>query len=88
MYRICEQCEHGYDDENCWTICPHGPLWAAVDAYCRECDLVNCHTHCAAPDCRKMLPANHNSRFCSRKCYNRIFQRGYRKRLTYQRSTP
>lgn len=42
MTRLCETCGHYYDDEFCWTICPHGPLWAAVDAYCREHDLVNC----------------------------------------------
>jgi uncharacterized protein DUF3467 len=38
----CEKCFSNYDDENRWTICPHGPLWAAPDAYCRKHDLINC----------------------------------------------
>ncbi len=38
----CEKCHTLYDDENRWTICPHGPLWAGPGQYCREHDLVNC----------------------------------------------
>lgn len=41
----CENCKRLYDDAECWTICPHGPLWAAHDAYCLEHDLVNCRFH-------------------------------------------
>lgn len=42
MFVICPTCNRTYDDEHCWTICPHGPLWAAHDAYCRRHDVVNC----------------------------------------------
>jgi hypothetical protein len=42
MYVECDKCHLRYDDETRWTICPHGPLWAGVDAYCRRHDLVNC----------------------------------------------
>jgi len=45
MWVRCEKCGRGYDDAECWTICPHGPLWAAADAYCREHDLVDCPMH-------------------------------------------
>jgi hypothetical protein len=38
----CPDCKSVYDDEHQWTICPHGPLWAGVDAYCKRHDLVNC----------------------------------------------
>ena len=38
----CDACRHRYDDAEQWTICPHGPLWAAPEAYCRVHDLVNC----------------------------------------------
>jgi hypothetical protein len=38
----CPTCSTVYDDETRWTICPHAPLWAAQDAYCRKHDLVNC----------------------------------------------
>ncbi len=38
----CETCGSTYDDSECWTICPHGPLWAASDAYCKKHDLVDC----------------------------------------------
>jgi hypothetical protein len=41
----CDRCERNYDDATQWTICPHGPLWAAHDAYCREHDLVDCPFH-------------------------------------------
>lgn len=43
----CPSCNKLYDDESRWTICPHGPLWAAHDAYCPEHDLVNCQV-CAS----------------------------------------
>jgi hypothetical protein len=49
MTRLCETCGHYYDDEFCWTQCPHGPLWAPLDAYCREHDLVNCKLHHGEP---------------------------------------
>lgn len=45
MTQLCEKCGHYYDDEHCWTICPHGPIWAPLNAYCREHDLVNCKLH-------------------------------------------
>ena len=45
MTQLCETCGHYYNDEQSWTICPHGPLWAPVEAYCREHDLVNCKLH-------------------------------------------
>lgn len=38
-------CGRLYDDAEAWTICPHGPLWAALDAYCRQHDLVDCRLH-------------------------------------------
>jgi hypothetical protein len=43
--QLCETCGHYYDDEFTWTLCPHGPLWAPLNAYCREHDLVNCKLH-------------------------------------------
>jgi hypothetical protein len=43
--QLCERCGHYYDDEQSWTICPHGPLWAPAWAYCREHDLVHCKLH-------------------------------------------
>lgn len=43
MTTRCDICGSVYDDAACWTICPHGPLRAAPDAYCRRHDLVNCH---------------------------------------------
>ena len=45
MWVACEKCSRAYDDAECWTICPHGPLWAASQAYCPEHDLVNCFMH-------------------------------------------
>lgn len=42
MYIQCPNCGRNYDDEHCWTICPHGPLWAPLDSYCLKHDLVNC----------------------------------------------
>jgi hypothetical protein len=42
MWVTCRFCHVGYEDEVSWTICPHGPLWAAVEAYCRKHDLVDC----------------------------------------------
>jgi hypothetical protein len=45
MVVTCDKCHRLYDDAEQWTICPHGPLWAAHDAYCREHDLVNCPMH-------------------------------------------
>lgn len=41
----CQKCKALYDDAECWTICPHGPLWASVGSYCPRCDLVDCQTH-------------------------------------------
>ena len=45
MQLQCGDCRRLFDDEVSWTICPHGPLWAAPEAYCREHDLVNCPHH-------------------------------------------
>ena len=56
----CETCRHAYDDAAQWTLCPHGPLWAAVDAYCPQHDLVHCPLHGDAPeetsDARALAP--------------------------------
>ena len=41
----CPDCHTIYDDEHCWATCPHGPLWAPPDKYCREHDLINCPFH-------------------------------------------
>ena len=38
----CESCRSVYDDEQSWTICPHGPLWAYPHTYCKQHDLVDC----------------------------------------------
>lgn len=40
MWVHCPTCRRGYDDAQCWTICPHGPLWAGPHDYCRKCDTV------------------------------------------------
>lgn len=40
MYVRCEKCGRNYDDAKCWTICPHGPLWAGLSDYCPRCDTV------------------------------------------------
>jgi len=43
MMVLCSSgCRRYYDDEQQWTICPHGPLWGSPDAYCAQHDLVNC----------------------------------------------
>lgn len=44
----CPVCYSRYDDAECWTICPHGPLWAPARTYCKKHDLVNCAI-CATP---------------------------------------
>ena len=38
----CEKCGVVYDDASRWTICPHGPLNAPHDSYCRKHDLAPC----------------------------------------------
>lgn len=38
-------CGRLFDDEQSLTICPHGPLWAGVERYCIEHDLVDCPFH-------------------------------------------
>ena len=42
MIITCTQCGANYEDVNRWTICPHGPLDAPHDAYCRKHDLAPC----------------------------------------------
>ena len=43
----CDVCGRGYDDAECWTICPHGPLWAGLKEYCPKCDTVeSVHGQC------------------------------------------
>ena len=37
----CQECERGYDDARCWTICPHNPLYRGADE--RVC--AEFHTH-------------------------------------------
>jgi hypothetical protein len=34
----CMTCTRTYDDEHCWTICPHSPLGHPVDDLCPICD--------------------------------------------------
>lgn len=41
----CAECRRSYDDSACWTVCPHGPLWAPNEKYCAEHHLVNCPFH-------------------------------------------
>lgn len=38
MITLCPKCQRRYDDEQHWTICPHGPLEFALDDYCCKCD--------------------------------------------------
>lgn len=40
MWVQCETCQRSYDDAECWTLCPHGPLWARLDAYDPKTDCV------------------------------------------------
>lgn len=42
MIVVCDHCQRLYDDAEQWTLCPHGPLWAGWEDYCREHDLVAC----------------------------------------------
>jgi len=43
----CIRCGRNYDDENCWTLCPHGPLEYHLDDYCYKCDtLKSIHGPC------------------------------------------
>jgi hypothetical protein len=49
MIVLCDKCGIHYDDENRWTLCPHGPLWAPLEAYCRWHDLVFCK-FCTPPE--------------------------------------
>jgi hypothetical protein len=44
-------CGRMYDDAQQWTICPHGPLWAAADGYCVTHDLVWGSLHERGADC-------------------------------------
>lgn len=47
MYRLCDDCDRGYDDAKQWTICPHSPLGYAVDDLCPKCDtLKSVHGPC------------------------------------------
>ncbi len=48
MIVFCKQCGFRYDDEFCWTICPHRYLVEPPDGptpYCREHDLFHCPLH-------------------------------------------
>lgn len=47
----CESCGALYNDEHCWTLCPHGPLWAGPKAYCKKHDLVDCLFYKGGEDC-------------------------------------
>lgn len=38
MRTVCPICKFMYDDETCWTICPHGPIAFPLEDYCRKCD--------------------------------------------------
>jgi hypothetical protein len=39
MLLQCEKCLKRYDDEHCWTICPHNPIYRPHDAVlCRQHD--------------------------------------------------
>ena len=47
MNVTCPACRRIYDDATCWTLCPHGPLWAGVNDYCPRCDtVVSVHGKC------------------------------------------
>lgn len=47
MNVVCDNCRRLYDDENRWTICPHGPLGFPPDDYCPNCDtLKSIHGPC------------------------------------------
>lgn len=49
MIRRCNECDRVYEDVDCWTLCPHGPIWAPLDAYCREHDMVFCKEEHRSP---------------------------------------
>lgn len=54
MYRKCETCGRGYDDEVQNTICPHPPLGFGAASYCPKCDTLKevhgaCGHQSAAP---------------------------------------
>lgn len=40
MWQVCVECKRQYNDESCWTICPHGPLYEPLCDYCPYCDIV------------------------------------------------
>ena len=41
MHVTCNKCGEYYNDENRWTLCPHGPLHGP-NKYCRKHDLDPC----------------------------------------------
>lgn len=54
MWVKCAKCHHAYNDESCWTICPHMPLESSVkpfhpvnnpNGYCQQHDLFACPLH-------------------------------------------
>lgn len=45
MRRWCGACGRLYDDVDQWTICPHGPLWAASSAYDPDTDTIRGFNH-------------------------------------------
>jgi hypothetical protein len=43
----CDKCGRFYDDAECWTLCPHGPLAFPLNDYCYKCDtLRSIHGRC------------------------------------------
>jgi hypothetical protein len=58
MIVTCSVCNRLYDDAEQWTLCNHGPLWASLNSYCQEHDLVNCPLHDEGPPKAVPLFAN------------------------------
>lgn len=47
MWVRCKDCNRGYNDEECWTICPHSPLGFPIKDLCPMCDtLKSVHGPC------------------------------------------
>ena len=88
MIRVCDDCQHKYDDVYKWTICPHMPLGAGPvpfhpvqnpSGYCKEHDLFACKRpkHRAFPiydRTEEKMPAN--LRQAASDCLVRAFSPG------------
>lgn len=60
----CEDCKKWYNDEYCWTICPHNSLEVGPTAIlCRRHDLYNCYLcHKEKLDYQEILGEYHDPR--------------------------